>query len=284
MKDVIIHSDRLTVHVNAFGAELKGAEVDGLEYLWQGASDSYERTSPTLFPIVGRFLSDTYYVGDKAYSMPLNGFAKDANFSCASRTANQAVFILRDSDATRAMYPFAFTLTVTYTVWENTLDIAYRVENRDDSPMPFCVGCHTAYNWPLRPQDRAEDYRLYFEQDETLESFNPFGWRQPFVQGRERSLTHELFANFTRSLTGMRSQWVEYGSDRHERCVRIHRAQFPFMAIWSPERQAAPFVCLEPCSGVQPGNMGSLHLQDRQGALVLVPGQTWERSLSLEFK
>ena len=61
MKDVIIRSDRLTVHANALGAELKGVEMDGLEYLWQGDVDSYARTSPTLFPIVGRFLSDTYY-------------------------------------------------------------------------------------------------------------------------------------------------------------------------------------------------------------------------------
>ena len=65
MKDVIIRSDRLTVHANALGAELKGVEMDGLEYLWQGDVDSYTRTSPTLFPIVGRFLSDTYYVGDR---------------------------------------------------------------------------------------------------------------------------------------------------------------------------------------------------------------------------
>ena len=70
MKDIIIRSDRLTVHVNPLGAELKGVEMDGLEYLWQGDSAYYLRTSPTLFPIIGRCLSDTYYVGDQAYTMP----------------------------------------------------------------------------------------------------------------------------------------------------------------------------------------------------------------------
>ena len=40
MKDVIIRSDRLTVHANALGAELKGVEMDELEYLWQGDVDS----------------------------------------------------------------------------------------------------------------------------------------------------------------------------------------------------------------------------------------------------
>ena len=81
MKDLILKSDCLTVHVNALGAELKGVEKDGLEFLWQGDKDSYPRTSPTLFPIMGRFLSDTYYVGDKAYNMGLNGIAMDLNFT-----------------------------------------------------------------------------------------------------------------------------------------------------------------------------------------------------------
>ena len=31
MKDVIIRSDRLTVHANALGAELKGVEMDELQ-------------------------------------------------------------------------------------------------------------------------------------------------------------------------------------------------------------------------------------------------------------
>ena len=52
MKDLILKSDCLTVHVNALGAELKGVEKDGLEFLWQGDKDSYPRTSPTLFPIM----------------------------------------------------------------------------------------------------------------------------------------------------------------------------------------------------------------------------------------
>ena len=52
MKDVIIRSDRLTVHANALGAELKGVEMDGLEYLWQG--DVATRAPlPPCFPLWG---------------------------------------------------------------------------------------------------------------------------------------------------------------------------------------------------------------------------------------
>ena len=108
MKDVIIRSDRLTVHANALGAELKGVEMDELEYLWQGDVDSYARTSPTLFPIVGRFLSDTYYVGDRPYGMQLNGIVMDRNFRCASCASDRVVFQLEADERTRQSYPFDF--------------------------------------------------------------------------------------------------------------------------------------------------------------------------------
>ena len=36
MKDIILRSGALKAHVNAFGAEWKGLEKDGLEYLYSG--------------------------------------------------------------------------------------------------------------------------------------------------------------------------------------------------------------------------------------------------------
>ena len=283
MKDIIIHSNRLKVHVNALGAELKGVEMDGLEYLWQGDSDSYSRTSPTLFPIIGRFLSDTYYVDDQPYHMALNGIAMDRNFACIRVDENQAVFCLTADERTRRAYPFDFSLTVTYTAEENRLHVDYRVENLGGRPMPFGVGCHTAYQWPLLPGDRPENYTLTFEKEEELESFNPFGWRQPFVQGRQRPLSHDLFANYTRSITGIQSDWVQFGSGRHERRVKIWRRDFPFMAIWTMPDPKAALICLEPCTSIHAGDHGCTHLEDREGAIVLVPGQVWQKGFMLEF-
>lgn len=284
MKDIVIASNRLTVHVNALGAELKGVEMDGLEYLWQGDQGSYPRTSPTLFPIVGRFLSDTYYVGDQAYQMPLNGIAMDENFHCVAQTADQAVFRLAATARTRAAYPFDFRLHVTYAARENCLTVGYLVENRGDRPMPFGVGCHTAYRWPLREGDAPESYRLLFEQAEELESFNPFGWRQPFVRGHVRPLSHDLFANYTRSLAGIRSAWVDFGSEAHGHGVRIYRAEFPFLAIWTLPDPDAALICLEPCTSIHAGDHGCTRMEDREGTISLPAGQAWQGSFSLEFR
>lgn len=84
MKDVIIRSDRLTVHANALGAELKGVEMMSWNTSAGRCGQLRSAPPPTLFPIVGRFLSDTYYVGDRPYGMQLNGIVMDRNFRCAS--------------------------------------------------------------------------------------------------------------------------------------------------------------------------------------------------------
>ena len=285
MKDILLRSSRLTVHVNAFGAEIKGVEMDGLEYLWQGDVRSYPRTSPTLFPIIGRFLSDTYYVGDRDYRMPLNGFAMDSNFSVSDQTESGVTFVLTASDVTRTLYPFEFELSVRYAAEGNLLTVGHTVVNRGEITMPFCVGCHTAYRWPFFAGEKPELSYLRFERKETLQSFNPFGWRDSFVDGSDiRPLDHGLFSNYTRSLTGMTSTWVELANHAHPHAVRIHRSQYPYLAIWSLPTENAPLICLEPCTSVHPGDRPSLRLEQRDGARLLAPGERCALEFSLEFR
>ena len=284
MKDTIIRNEKLTVYINAFGAELKGVEMNGIEYLWQGGIDTYPRTSPTLFPVMGRFLSDTYYVGDKDYQMQLNGFALDSNFEITRLKGDSVTFTLLPNERTRKSYPFEFALHVTYTVKDNALIVHHKVENKGDAPLPFCIGSHTAYKWPLMPEDQPEDYFLRFEKEETLDSFNPFGWTQRFVEGKIRPLSHDLFANYTRSLKDIQSEWIELACHKHDHAVRIHRSQYPFLAIWTMPTPNAALICLEPSTSVHPGNHPSLHLEDRDGALVLAPGETFDNEFMVEFR
>ena len=149
--------------------------------------------------------------------------------------------------------------------------------------MPFCLGCHTAYRWPLFDGENPEDYFLRFEQEEDLESFNPFNWRQTgFVRGRERSLFHDLFANFTRSVTGLKSEWVEFSNKINGHSVRIHRADMPYLAIWTLPDENAKYICLEPCTSVHAG--GCTTMYDRNGVLILQPGEICKKGFALELR
>ena len=284
MKDYIIASPVLTVHVNPCGAELKGIAKDGLEYLWQGDADSYARTSPTLFPIVGRFLSDTYFVGDQPYQMPPSGIVQNRNFTVEHHQADSIVLCTQSDEKTLRQYPYAFRLTVSFHVSGNRVTISQQVENSGDTPLPFILGCHTAYRWPLYAHEQPTDYFLRFAQPETLESFNPFGWRDSFVQNSDiRPLDHTLFVNFTRSVTGLQSPWIELANQNNHHKVRIYREQYSYLALWAKPESHAPFLCMEPCTGVQPGNKGSLTLFDREGVQVLVPGESSRKSFIIEI-
>lgn len=283
MKDLILHSEQLTVHVNAFGAELKGLEKDGIEYLYDGDPAYYGRTAPTLFPITGRFLSDTYYDGDQAYTMTLNGFAMNRNFEVTDRDDHSVTFTLVSDERTLACYPYPFRLDITYTAEGNRLAVRYRVENTGDRPMPWAVGAHTAYRWPLLPGEKPEDYRLLFEKEEDLTSFNPFNWKCPhFIQGRERPLSHDLFANFTRSMTDIRSEWIEFSNPANGHAVRIHRSEMPYLAMWTLPDENARLLCLEPNISVHAG--AATTMADRQGCRVLAPGKTDETGFALEVR
>ena len=284
MKDYTIASSVLNVSVNPCGAELKSIEKNELEYLWQGDEDHYARTSPTLFPIVGRFLSDVYFVGDKSYQMPLNGIVMNRNFNVSSHQTDGIVLSTQSDPGTLLHYPYPFKLTVAYRVSDNQVTISQQVENCGGVPLPFILGCHTAYRWPLYAGEKATDYFLRFEQQETLESFNPFGWRDSFIQGSNiRLLDHALFQNFTRSITGLRSSWIELTNRVNRHKVRIYREQYPYLAIWTLPVNDAAFICLEPCTGIQPGNKGSTTLLDREGIQVLVPGETSKKSFIIEI-
>ena len=281
MKDIILDNGIVKAHVNAFGAELKGLEMDGLEYLWQGDPKYYGRTSPTLFPIMGRFLSDTYYVKDRAYHMTINGFAMDRNFTPGEITDVSAEFELCDDERTRQVYPFAFRLRVRYVLDGQRMKVAYCVENRGKEPLPFCVGCHTAYRWPLEGTD-PDKYRLRFESRADIASFNPFNWKDPsFVRDGYRPLSHDLFRNYTRSMRLTDPGYVEYGSESFSHGVRIHRDDFPFMAVWTLPDPEAELICLEPSTSVHAG--AATTIEDRAGTLVLEPGGTCVKAFSIEL-
>lgn len=282
MKDIIIRSGEVLAHVNAFGAELKGLSMNGFEYLYDGDPRYYGRTSPTLFPIIGRFLSDTYFDGDQWYQMPLNGIAQNRNFAVAAQGEDFVTFVLTDDEETRSMYPYHFRLEVTYQVRDGQLHVDYCVTNTGETGLlPFGLGCHTAYCWPLTEDEAPEDCFIRFEKKEDIGSFNPFGWKDPiFVRDGFRPLEHDLFRNFTRSIYGLKSEWVEFASRKHSHSVRIHRSEFPYLAIWASPDENAKVICIEPCTSIQAG--ACLGMFDRSGVQVLQPGEQCRKRFAIE--
>ena len=85
----ILKSDRVKLTVSNFGAEMTSLTLDGFEYLWSPNELYYNRTSPCLFPITGRFLDGYYTHKDKQYPMQLNGVALEKTFEIVSSSETE---------------------------------------------------------------------------------------------------------------------------------------------------------------------------------------------------
>ena len=277
----VLKSDRVRLVVSDFGAEMTSLTLDGFEYLWSPNELYYNRTSPCLFPILGRFLDGYYTHNGKQYPMQLNGVALEKTFKILSASENEIVLELREDEDTLAVYPFQFTLIIRYRLVGQRLHVSYTVYNRSNEPMPYSVGNHTAYSWPLVEQDNPNSYFLRFEQAETLESFSPFGLTAPWLTNEYiRPLSHDLYVNGTRSFRDQKSEWFEYTGANCDFVVRMYRESFHFVANWASPDENAKIICLEPSLSIS--NHGPT-MFDREGVHVIEPGSSETVSYSLEL-
>jgi glucose-6-phosphate 1-epimerase len=76
--------------------------------------------------------------------LPKHGFARNFVWDRReSATGNQAVFELRDSDATRMLWPHAFALELTITLMDRALELELKVQNTGATAFEFTAALHT---------------------------------------------------------------------------------------------------------------------------------------------
>lgn len=109
-----IENDALRVAVESMGAQLKNVSAGGREYLWQGSPAIWNGRAPNLFPYVGRLTGDAYTLEGRTYHMPHHGFAKLTDFALGERRSDAVTLTMSDTEETRAMWPYAFSFSVTF--------------------------------------------------------------------------------------------------------------------------------------------------------------------------
>ena len=165
-----LENDQLCVTISDHGAELSGIfdKKNDREILWNADPSHWKRHAPVLFPNVGRYYEDHCLINGKTYTSGQHGFARDMEFICVEETENSVTHLLESTDETKKAWRYEFQLYITHTLEGRDLTVAWKVVNKDQEIMYFTVGAHPAFNVPILPDTKREDYHLTFSGQKEL--------------------------------------------------------------------------------------------------------------------
>lgn len=274
--------------VSLRGGELRGWSANHRNLLWQGDPKWWDRSAPILFPIVGWGNGGHITVDGRARPMGVHGFAADSLFDVLNRDAASVTLTLSDSDVTCAIYPFAFRLTVTYRLYETELTIAFTVENTGSRAMPYALGFHPGFPWPLGKVAR-EDHVIEFEKPERNEVpvIAPGGLisqqprRIPMVH-RRLALDDALFADEALCFLNANSRVISLRAGDTGSVISLETSDFPHLALWS--LPGAPFVSMEAWTGHSDPEGFAGELADKPSMRLLAPGTSAAHGVKLIYR
>lgn len=281
-----IENSYFTLQLNSSGAEIKRmfAKPWHRELLWvpQDEKDkkNWNRSSPILFPIVGKLKSDQYSLKGKVYQMGQHGFARDKNFSCLECDSGEIEFFLEADQDTFQQYPFCFELRVKYTLENKKINIRHTVKNVDRQEIYFSIGAHPGF-----AVSKIKNYEIHFEKKEkgyyqlvdglvNWNNLNP-------LSSNILIPSEELFLKETLIFKDLKSKYIDLVDNKRHETIRMHGVNTPYFGIWA--KGTIPFICLEPWYGVSDDASHDQNLETKNGIQKLGVGETFEYSYALEL-
>lgn len=282
-----LENERIRIRVSDNGAELQSLtdRQSDREWMWQGNPAFWPRTSPVLFPIVGKLANNELrHLGNK-YPLPQHGFARDRRFLLNESGDGRLKFLLVSDQDSLKIFPFDFSLEISYQLIENQLKVHYQVENPGEVDLPFSIGAHPGFSlhgWPSRK------FILEFEKEEILQCISLKEGLLDFskinsiqLENRQLEITDSLFERDALVIRKADAGWIAVKSPEDAAELRLHSDHFPWLGIWS--KPGAPFVCIEPWYGHADPLGFTEDFPKKPGIIVLPPGRRFGCSFRIEL-
>ncbi len=285
-----ISNDQISVTADSLGGELLSiyGVKSGTEYLWQGDRTYWGRHAINIFPFVGRLFQKMYTLNGIRYSINIHGFLPNAEMELVYRTSDSCCFCLRETEETLIMFPYSFEFFIIYKLAGRTLGIEFQVHNCSAETMYCAMGGHPGFNLPLEQGLVFEDYDISFPFPcepslvELSSSVLCTGFRIPYKleDGYRLPLSHSLFIKDAVVFADM-PRSVTISSPKGCRKLTVDFPQMPYVGFWHKPNTAAPFVCIEPWSGL-PGREGVVEeLKDMCDFTVIKAGEYFTNRWSI---
>jgi galactose mutarotase-like enzyme len=287
--ELTLKNNHIACKVASLGAELRSLrrlDRDD-EHIWQRDPTIWAASAPILFPFVGRMKNAGYMYDGKYYLFSTHGFAAAAKFKLEANTADSAIFTLRADAQTMRIYPFDFTLTVTFSLFMSTLNVHYAVENLSHGPMYFSIGSHPAFRLPLEAAT-LEDYFIEFSKPEASECYKLEGnllaskpSALPLRFDRRLDLSPTIFDDDALIFKHIRSRALRLAHRSGATRLTMHMGGAPHLGIWA--KPGAPYVCIEPWYGFDDDADTSEALNKKQSVMSLRAGDVFKTDYTVSI-
>ncbi len=279
-----IRSESLTVEIEDAGAQMASVRDNktGVQYIWQGDPNIWPRRAPLLFPIIARLKDNQYTLDGKSWTIPTHGFCRSAPFAVSDQSENAVSFRYSDTEETRKSYPFAFALTVTYSIKGRVLTKRHKIENKSEIPMFYELGGHDGFRAPLAPGENMSDYAIRIPG---LNHITPYGMDENnMITPKNRSFAlpngrislkpsdYRLDTVILDNLPQSKAVLVDK-QDRPR--VTMEFKDFPYLGIWTAAKNFdTNYVCIEPWTTLPDAVFAGRALSEKTGIRTLQPGKS----------
>lgn len=275
---ITLKNGNAVLKINELGAEMKSFVVNGVEYLWLGDPEIWDKSAPNLFPMAGAMKDDKYIFDGKEYNMPKHGFAKAMMFEVESVTEDTATFLLTANEQTKTCYPFDFEFRVCYKLNSDNVVVDYKVTNPSDETIWFSVGSHDAFATP----EGFDKYDIIFPEEETLDNYLLYGsiigdeTNNIIKNSKKLVLSNDLFDVDSLVFKNIKSRYCHLVNRKTGRGVRLDYADATYMVIWA--LIDGPYICIEPWYGVPDHINSNYDITKKEGIEKLNAGETFSRT------
>ena len=294
-----LENDELLVTVARRGAELTRIydKKADREVLWCAEPSVWNRHAPVLFPFVGKCYEGAYVHDGKEYGMTPHGFARDMDFEPLLCDMDECWFRLKDTPETYEKYPFHFEVEIGHRLEGRTIEVMWKVANRDSGEMLFMMGGHPAFQVPEGKsiydftfefnrrgcrEGQFTDCLHYlapnangYEKEELQGDLKLSEGRVPLTKGFFDTALTYMFDEAQVSSVSLMVDGSPY--------VTLECSDFPYLGIWTMEA-THPFVCLEPWYGICASDGYKGELKDRRGIISLPGWENWQKSYQIRVE
>lgn len=236
-----IHNAFLSVSVDSHGGNMCSVKYlpTGEERMWQGG-EAWASRDVVIFPILGH--AQPYEAQGETFIPKSHGVARYSEFALADRGEDHITLAFSSDSETLKTYPYDFDFSITYKLYEKSVEITYFVRAKEGK-IPFYVGGHPGMRAP------GGEAVIEFENIETPVLYPLDSDRAVRLESLSRFVANKEFFRECKtfqlgSLSG--GAIYAYTTDGYR---YSYKSACPVFAFWSNEN-CGDYVCVEPWWGI----------------------------------